>query len=140
VDPRPRSAETVDVNKTVEAAVNLTRHRMSADTEVFIDFGEVPPTKLHVGELVLSVARLLMIAADSTRNAEGGAAVSIRTRREGDEVVVTIFDNGDGRPEDATHATRFLTRLAARLGGKFSGNSEAGAGSAFELRWPLEEK
>jgi signal transduction histidine kinase len=140
VDPRPRDLELVDINKTVEAAVNLTRHQMSPNTEVFIDFGQIPEARCHVGELVLAVARLLMISADSVRNAAAGAAVSIRTRLDHDEVVVTIYDNGDGRSDDATRAQRFLDRLANRLGGRFTGTSKPGQGSAFELRWPLEDK
>jgi signal transduction histidine kinase len=140
VDPRPRDMELVEINKTVEAAVNLTRHQMSADTEVFIDFGQLPEARVHVGELVLAVARLLMIASDSARDAKGGAAISIRTRLDHGDVVVSIFDNGDGRAEDAARAQRFMDRLANRLGGRFTGTSQAGHGSAFELRWPLESR
>jgi C4-dicarboxylate-specific signal transduction histidine kinase len=143
VDTRPRPAELVEVNKMVETAVNLTRHRMAADTEVFIDFGSLPTARLNTGELVLALARLLMIAADSTRGVDG-AAISITTRLEvgeaGDEVVVAVADNGAGRPEDAAGATAFLERLAGRLGGRYSGMSESGTGSFFELRWPAEKK
>lgn len=145
VDTRGSVVEAVDLNKLVEGAVNLTRHRMSADTEVFIDFGRLPTVKAIPGELVLAVARLLMIASDSARRVDSGA-ISIKTRREqdpeagADDVVIYIADNGAGRPEEAAGASPLLEQLAEHLGGRFVGASEPGSGSVFELRWPVERK
>ena len=143
VDTDPDSVELIEINKVVETAVNLTRHRMSGDTEVFIDFGSLSPACLNTGELVLALARLLMISADSARGVEGGA-ISIKTRTELpdgiEEVVISVMDNGAGQSGAASAATPFMDRLAQRLGGKFAGKSETGQGCFFELRWPVEEK
>ncbi len=141
VDTDPDTVEFVEINKVVETAVNLTRHRMSGDTEVFIDFGSLSPASLNTGELVLALARLLMISADSARGVEGGA-ISIKTRAEApngsEEVVISVMDNGGGQTEAASAVKPFVTRLVERMGGTFAGRSEQGQGCFFELRWPVE--
>ena len=143
VDTAPDSVEIVEINAVVETAVNLTRHRMTEDTEVFIDFGTLAPASLNTGELVLALARLLMISADSARGVDSGA-ISIKTRTEipvgPPEVVISVMDNGSGQEKAVSAATPFMNRLASRLGGTFSGASESGQGCFFELRWPVESK
>ncbi len=134
--------ETVDVNKLVEASMALVRHRTSAETEVFVDLGALPPIAAPSGQIVLIVGRLIMLAADSARGVEG-AALSIKTRREparegaGEEAVLTIADNGSGVPDEAATAVALAHAIAEALGGTFAGASEAGKGSAFELRLPI---
>ena len=51
-DKRP---ESVDVNKLVEVAINLTRHRLGASTEVFVDLARLPMTRVVPGALVLAL-------------------------------------------------------------------------------------
>lgn len=136
-----QEAELVDVNKLVEVAINLTRHRMSADTEVFIDFGVLPKAKVVPGAIVLLLARLLTLAADSARDVTA-SAVSIKTRtdetQEGPQIAVYIADSGSGLPDEAG-AVAILGADVARLHhGAFEGTSEPGAGSVFELRLRAE--
>jgi hypothetical protein len=73
------AVETVDINKLVDGAMALVRHRTAADTEVFIDLGALPPVLAPSGQIVLVVGRLLMLTADSARKVEGAA----RRRRRG---------------------------------------------------------
>jgi len=142
VDHRAVAAVTADVNRLVEAAMNLARHRMSADTDVFIDLGSIPLVRVVPAELVLGLAHLIIVCADSARGAPG-AAVSLRTRREsdpddgGDEVVIFLADNGVGCPDEVEVAARLGEGIALQVHGAFSGTSEAGTGSVFELRIPV---
>jgi signal transduction histidine kinase len=134
--------ETVDINKLVEGAIALVRHRTSAETDVFVDLGALPPVRVAPGDLVLVIGRLVMLAADSARGVEG-AAISIKTRREaaregsGDEAVVMITDNGTGLPQEAVGPISFAQSVAHAVGGEFEGTSESGSGSVFELRLPV---
>lgn len=135
-----QSPEVSSVNALVEVACNLTHHRMSASTELFIDLGKVPGTRLVPGEIVLLLARLLTIAADSAHDVQG-AAISVKTRSEpipgGQEIAVYVADSGSGAPKDVAFATVLGRHVAQGLGGSFVGESQPGAGSVFELRIPV---
>ncbi len=142
VDHRAIAAEASDVNRLVEAAMNLARHRISASTEVFVDFGNIPLVRVVPAELMLSLANLLIVCADSARGASN-TAISIKTRAEADpdtgaqEIVIFVADNGAGCPEDAQIASRLAESLCKQVGGSFTGTSELGSGSVFELRLPV---
>ncbi|MBT8493762.1 MAG: hypothetical protein KJO07_11935 [Deltaproteobacteria bacterium] len=142
VDHRAVAAEASDLNRLVEAAMNLARHRISAETEVFIDLGGVPLVRVIPAELILAIANLMIVCADSARGT-AGAAISLKTRRETDpdsgheEIVIFLADNGVGCPDEAQIAERLGERLARSTGGVFSGTSELGNGSVFELRLPV---
>jgi signal transduction histidine kinase len=137
-----QSRELVDVNKLVEVATNLTRHRISTSTELFIDFGKVPATELVPGEVVLLLARLLTIAADSAHDVQG-AAISVKTRCEQlsgkSEIAIYVADSGRGLPDEMESARVAGSAVAQSVGGSFEGTSEPGQGSVFELRIPIEK-
>ena len=135
-----RSQELVDVNKLVEVATNLTRHRISTSTELFIDFGKVPPVEVVPGEVVLLLARLLTIAADSAHDVQG-AAISVKTRFEEhsgrSEIAIYVADSGSGLPDEVESASVLGKHVASSVKGSFEGTSEPGSGSVFELRIPI---
>jgi signal transduction histidine kinase len=126
-----------DVERQVEAAVQLARHRIGPNTELLVDLGAVPPVRAPMSELVLAIARMVAACAASA-NAAAKASISVRTRAEdnGAWVVIAAADNGAGAPEAAAALTQLLGPVAQRLGGHFDGTSEPGQGSAFELRLP----
>ncbi|GAB4513656.1 MAG: hypothetical protein Tsb0020_31970 [Haliangiales bacterium] len=136
----------VDINKEVEAALNLARHRLAGHTEVFIDLSSLPPVPAIAGQLVLAVAKLILCCAESAAAREH-SAVSIKTFREsgrgarpddptGERVVIAVSDNGAGLPRAAKSAHAMVTPVMERLGGSFTGVSEPGQGSIFECRIP----
>ncbi len=134
-----RIVEVVDINKLVEAAINLARHRVAADTEVFIDLGAVPLVRVVPSELVLTLSGLISIAAESARGVEG-AAISIKTRKEpgadadGDYISIYLADSGTGRAAGIETASLVAERTVAVVDGEFFGTIEPGQGSVFELR------
>ncbi|MBL4635989.1 MAG: HAMP domain-containing histidine kinase [Kofleriaceae bacterium] len=137
-----KNAELVDVNKLVEVATNLTRHRISAGTELFIDFGKVSDALVVPGEVVLLLARLLTIAADSA-NGVPGAAISVKTRQEeaasGYEIAIYVADSGSGLPGEVEEVSILGKDVAKNSHGTFEGTSELGAGSVFVLRIPVKQ-
>lgn len=132
--------QPVDVNKQVEAALNLARHRLGEHTEVFVDLGSLPPVCAVAGELALAVAALILCCAESCAAREG-SAVSVKTYREraeeGESVVISVADNGAGIAGMAASAEHAVGPTMARLGGSFEGVSEPEQGSVFELRIPV---
>ena len=132
--------QPVDVNKQVEAALNLARHRLGEHTEVFVDLGSLPPVRAVASELVLAIATLILCCAESS-SAREGSAVSVKTYRElaeeGGSVVISVADNGSGITGMAASAQHTVGPTMARLGGSFEGVSEPEKGSVFELRIPV---
>lgn len=126
----------LDVNREVEAAVNMVSYRVGARTEMFLDLGQVPPARASAGELMLAVAQLVLVCAESAARVDG-SALSIRTRGEDDRVVIYVADNGGGAAEASAVACAHVGAVAARAGGTFDGTSQEGQGSAFELRLPV---
>jgi C4-dicarboxylate-specific signal transduction histidine kinase len=131
--------QVTDVNRCVESALNLARHRLSKHTEVFVDLGSLPPVHAVPGELVLAIAKLVLCCADSAARREG-SALSIKTARgrsgETETVVISIADNGSGLPAAARAAEHVVAPVVRRLRGTFEGNSQPGQGSAFECHLP----
>ena len=138
-------AVAVDVERHVEAAVSLARHRIGSRTELLIDVGAVPLVMAPLGELVLAMARMIAVCAISA-DLSDRASLSVRTRAEpsgrddGDGpprwVVIAAVDNGGGAAAEAAELTATLAPFAQRLGGSFDGTSQAEQGSVFELRLP----
>jgi signal transduction histidine kinase len=125
----------IDVNHEVEGAVHVASHRLAASTELLVDTGSVPPARGAPGELTLAVAQLVLVCAESAARVPG-SSLSVRTRAEDDQVVVTVADNGGGAPAAAGPALAHVAAVVARAGGSCDGTSEDGHGSAFELRLP----
>ncbi len=114
--------EAVDVNKLIEEAVGLARHRFGEDRELDIDAGDVPPVRAPIGELVLLLATLLGEAASAA-----GGPLAVRTRREEDKVVIQV---------SAARASASLAAVAQRILPPIGGEL-ADAGDAVEIRLPV---
>ena len=130
--------EAVDVNKLVDHALNLARHKISANTPVYVDQGSVPLVRAAPRLLILALVSALTAAAESAASGKG-ASVSIKTRcgQDGPErVVVSISDDGGGAQAAAQIATAIGVEAAEISGGDFSGRSESAKGCLFELRLP----
>jgi C4-dicarboxylate-specific signal transduction histidine kinase len=115
--------EPVDPNKLVEQAVGLARHRFGEERELDIDAGEVPAVRAPAGELVLLLATLLGEAA----TAGGAGALAVRTRRDGEVVVIQV---------SAAGATPSLAALAQRVLAPIGGELARPEG-ALEIRLPV---
>ena len=79
-----------------------------------------------------------MVAADSARTV-AGAAISIKTRKEGDQIALYVADNGSGLSGRIDGPSALARAVASSLGGSFEGTSETGSGSVFEMRLPIRK-
>lgn len=129
------AVEIDDVERLVEAAVQLARHRLGPGTELLVDVGPVPSVRAPAGELTLAVAKMIAVCAASAHPVER-SALSVRCRLEPEGVVIAASDNGRGVPDAAAELIGVLAPFAQRLGGSFDGHSQPEQGSIFELRLP----
>ncbi|HUH02750.1 MAG TPA: hypothetical protein VML75_12215 [Kofleriaceae bacterium] len=130
-----RPAGPLDLNKIVESAINLARHRIKEDTEVFVDLGSVPMVRALEPRLLLAITQMICVAAESAARTPG-SALSIKSRLQEREVVLLVSDNGAGYSTAVDDLVAMLGSAMADTGGHSAATSQEGAGSAFELRFP----
>jgi signal transduction histidine kinase len=102
--------------------------------------GDLPPLPCDLG-----VRRNLFLAVKEALNNiqrhSGATAVEVGIRRQRNELVVAIRDNGRGfapAAESGGNGLRNMRMRAAEAGGQFKAASEPGCGSTLEFRVPLQ--
>ncbi|MDI1483130.1 ATP-binding protein [Polyangium sp. y55x31] len=115
----------VDVNRTVESALSLTRGQIIERARIVRDLGDVPPVIIDEGRLGQVLVNLLVNAAQAIpRNAPGEPAVTVTTRSEDPRTVeIDVRDTGVGiSPE-----------ILDRIWDPFFTTKEPGAGTGLGL-------
>jgi PAS domain S-box-containing protein len=91
----------VDVNRTVESALSLTRGQILERALVERHLEEVPPVLMDDGRLGQVVVNLLVNAAHAIPKSYGGDhRVTVATRSDGHTVEIEVSDTGVGIPEE----------------------------------------
>jgi len=139
------------LEESLKLAAVLFRNRIGVER----DYGALPEIECYpylLGQVFLN----LLVNAGQAISGEG--RVTVRTRREGDQVHFAISDTGKGiRPEDASRVFQFgFTTKTADEGtglglsisrdivvsvhrGAIDFESEPGAGTTFHVRIPIEQ-
>ena len=150
----------VDVADMITDAVELTRPRWKNTMEKHgctIDLcRELQPecwVSIHASDLREVLTNLIFNAIDAM---PGGGTLSLRSKIQGDWVVIDIIDTGIGMDEevqrkifDPFYSTKGVTNsglglsvsysLISRYGGEISVQSQAGKGSLFRIQLPTAE-
>lgn len=115
----------VDVNRTVESAVTLTRGQIVERAELVRDFGDVPNVLIDEGRLGQVLVNLLVNAAQAIpRGTKGEAKVFVTTRsHDGRVVEIEIRDTGMGIPQE----------IQERIWDPFFTTKDPGAGTGLGL-------
>jgi signal transduction histidine kinase/predicted CoA-binding protein len=95
--------QDVDVHEGIDSTLVILRHKLKAGIKVTRDYAaDLPRITAWGSELNQVWTNILDNAADALadRIKDGSAEITIRTRREGDFVVVEIGDNGPGIPPE----------------------------------------
>jgi len=149
--------EPVRLSPLLDAMVQLTRKQFEeAGIRVVTEYGpELPPVCAAQDPLKQVFLNLLQNARDAMDG--GGGTVTLRTRREGDEIRVEIADQGSGIARD--HLEKifepfFSTKdavkgtglglsvshgIVKRFGGRIEVTTEPGRGSTFTVCLPALE-
>lgn len=138
-----------DLHEGIESTLTLLSHRLKDRITVHREYGEIPPIECYPGPLNQVFMNLLANAAEAI---QGKGDIWIQTERDGDEVVISIRDNGVGIPEahsDKLFTPFFTTKEVGRgtglglsvtygiiqkHGGQISVESKVGEGSTFTVR------
>lgn len=151
------TAELCDVNEAVRSAVNLTGAQLRHVAKLELDLQELPPIAAERAKIVQIFVNLLINASQAIADAETtGHRVRIRSRREADELVIEVSDDGPGIPDDvrARIFEPFYTTKPAEYGtglglavcrdcvelhkGRIEVESELGRGTTFRVVLPFE--
>lgn len=90
------SVQEIDVRDGLEDTLVMLRHRLKEGVEVICDYGEdLPRVEARGGELNQVWTNLIGNAIDAL---QGRGTVRVRTRRHGEQVRVSICDDGPGVP------------------------------------------
>jgi len=95
--------QEVDVHEGIDSTLVILRHKLKAGIHVVREFApDLPRISAWGSELNQVWTNILDNAADALaeRTKDGSAEITIRTRCEGDFVVVEIRDNGPGIPPE----------------------------------------
>jgi len=150
-----------DLNKSLESTLIVARNEIKYVADMETDFGELPPVLCHGGDLNQVFLNLLVNAAHAIKdvvkdNGKKGI-IRIRTRQEGDEVLISIGDTGSGIPgniRDKIFQPFFTTKEVGRgtgqglaiartivvdkHGGTLTFDTEVGRGTTFHIRLPVD--
>jgi signal transduction histidine kinase len=151
-----------DLNQALRRTLTMvaTEVKYVADVELEL-FEELPLVICNVGEINQVFLNLLVNAAhavgDRVRGSDTRGRITVRTRHEGDDVIVTIADTGGGIPagiRDRIFDPFFTTKevgkgsgiglavarsvIIDKHGGDLSFETEEGVGTTFSIRLPLE--
>ncbi len=146
----------VDLEQLVSAVLHLVNHDARFRARLDLDFCGLPPVFSDANKLSQVLLNLFVNAAHSIApgNPEDNF-IHVSTRREGDDVVLSIRDTGCGIAEDVLpriFEPFFTTKergsatglglpivqdILRGLGGELRVSSERGVGSVFEFRLPI---
>jgi signal transduction histidine kinase len=146
--------QLADLNEELESTLRMVWNQLKYKCTVERDLGPLPRLRCHPNQIGQVFANLLVNAAQAI---ERQGVIRIRTRHEGNEVVVRISDTGHGMtPETRARLfTPFFTTkprgqgtglglsvsqsIIARHQGRIEVESEPGKGTTFTVSLPITE-
>ncbi len=148
-----------DINDALETTLAVCRNEYKYVAEVTTEFGELPFVTCNIGEINQLFLNLVLNAAQAIAEQveDGGelGRVSVATRVDGDDVVITIEDDGPGIPpeiRERIYEPFFTTKEVGkgtgqglalarttieRHRGSLTCDTEVGVGTTFTVRLPV---
>lgn len=144
--------EEADIKDALNSTLNLMVYEYKNRIEIKKDYGTVPPVKCNIAKLSQVFINLLANACHAIK--EKGE-IGIKTRLEGNMVLISISDTGEGIPENARNKifdSFFTTKEVGKgtgLGlsiskriinehkGEITINSTVGEGTTFTVKIPV---
>lgn len=156
---KTRLDQTVDINKVIEAALSMLHNEIRKHTDKFqcILAENLPPVTGSFQQLEQVIVNLTMNALQALRTREEGVSLSTSYVRSIDEVIIKVYDEGVGMPDEVRQAIFdpfYTTRLDSggtglglsicfsivkEHGGIIECESEQGRGATFFVRLPVQQ-
>lgn len=100
--PDQKEMIAVDLNRSIQSTLIVARTEYKYVADLETDLGELPPVMCFAGEINQAVLNIVTNAAHAIGDVAGDngpkGLITVRTRCEGNEVVVQITDTGGGIP------------------------------------------
>jgi signal transduction histidine kinase len=158
--PEQKEKAFADLNHALSTTLTIARSEFKYVADVETDFGEVPQALCHVGELNQAFLNIIVNAShaigDAVAGTENKGKLKIKTRHEGDSVMISISDSGGGIPVEVRSkifepffTTKVLGKgtgqglaiarsvVVDKHGGELTFETELGVGTTFFLRVPI---
>jgi len=160
--PQQSLMATVDLNHVVAGTLTLARNEYKYVADLTTDLGDLPPVTCVAGGISQVVLNLVTNAAhavgDAVKGTNAKGAITVATRCDGEDVVLSVADTGTGIPADVRPHIfeRFFTTKAVGKGtgqglalvrsvvdvhgGSIAVDTAEGRGTTFVVRLPLRAK
>ena len=155
--PGVRNPTRVDVNHTIENALEVSAGRYKSVAEVVTTLGVLPPVWCYESDLGQVIINLIVNAAHAIEDRNAGRGrLGIETRVDGTDIVVAISDTGGGIPRDVQarifdpfFTTKQIGRgtgqglsisraiVVDRHGGTLTFETQEHVGTTFFIRLPI---
>ena len=150
----------VDLNRSIHSTLVVARSQYSAVADAETELGEIPPVICNGSQINQVMLSLIGNAAEAIRDKVNGTSergkIMVRTRADGEHVVIEIEDTGGGIPEEIRERIfdQFFTTKQVGSGtgqglsvarrviinahnGSLDFTSEMGKGTTFIVRLPV---
>jgi len=150
----------VDLNRAVESTLMIAANECKYVADVHTELAALPLVRCNGGEINQAILNLVINAAHAIRDVVGDTGdkgrITVRTRRDGAEVEISVSDTGTGIPDeirDKIYDPFFTTKDVGRgtgqglaivrnvvvdkHGGSLRFDTRLGAGTTFYLRLPI---
>ena len=151
------AASRADLNEALRSTVTVATNETKYVADVELDLRELPAVVCHVGDLSQVFLNLLVNAADALTTTGRRGRIQVRSRAEGDWVVLTFQDDGPGVPShirEKVFEPFFTTKEVGRGTGQglalarsivherhegvLTLSEAPGGGAVFEIRLPVD--
>jgi signal transduction histidine kinase len=149
-----------DLNQAIRSTLVIAHNEYKYVAELDTQFGDLPPVQCYLGEINQVVLNLLVNAAhaisDVVKDTGNLGKLTVRTRLDGDGIVISIGDTGTGIPEaarenifDPFFTTKEVGKgtgqglaiarsvIVNKHGGTLRFETETGTGTTFFIRIPI---
>lgn len=118
--PAAPGQQPADLNRALTDTLTVARSELRRVDRIVTDLGDLPPVTCSAGDLNQVLLNLLINAADAaaeTQTPDSPGQITVRSRHEGDQVVIEISDTGPGIPDelrDRIYEPFFTTKPVGR--------------------------
>ncbi len=155
-----REMSELDLNRAITSTLVVARSEYNAFADIRTDFEPLPPVVCHGGQINQVLLNLITNAAhaiaDANKDTSTRGLITIATRHDKDDVLISVADTGSGIPEhirarifDPFFSTKDVGRgggqglsvarnvVVKGHGGAISFDTQVGAGTTFHVRLPV---
>lgn len=161
--PDQREMSIADLNSAVESTLIVAANEYKYSATLNTELQELPPVRCHIGNINQVLLNLIINAAHAIIDQHGSSVsdglITVKSWEEGENVVVSVTDNGSGIPEpvqnrifDPFFTTKEVGKgtgqglsishkiVVENHGGQLHFDTEQGVGTTFYLTLPINSE